>query len=112
MRNEEWVELLPSSIIVCNDSGEVVFMNNKSKITFAGDGGENIIGKNLNDCHNEESKIKIDKIIQSKEPNIYTIEKTGKKKLIYQAPIYRDDIYLGLVELSVELPENMNHFIR
>ena len=32
--------------------------------------------------------------------------------MIYQAPWYEDGILAGLVELSLEIPFNMDHFIR
>ncbi len=36
----------------------------------------------------------------------------GKKKLIHQAPWYMDGNYVGLVEIAIVLPENMQHFLR
>ena len=39
-------------------------------------------------------------------------EKRGLWKLIYQAPRYRDGVFQGLVELSLEIPESMPHFVR
>ena len=44
--------------------------------------------------------------------NVYTIEKHGIKKLIYQAPWYRDGEFAGLVELAIELPAELPHFVR
>jgi len=46
------------------------------------------------------------------EKNIYTIEKNGVKKLIYQSPWYQNGKYAGFVELSLEIPFEMPHFIR
>jgi hypothetical protein len=47
-----------------------------------------------------------------KRQNIYTIEKNGVKKLIYQTPWYQDGQYAGFIELSLEIPFEMPHFIR
>ena len=44
--------------------------------------------------------------------NVYTIEKGGVKKLIYQAPWYQDGEYRGIVELSLPIPFVMPHFVR
>ena len=44
--------------------------------------------------------------------NAYTIEKRGVRKRIYQAPRFRDGAFQGLVELSLEIPESMPHFVR
>ena len=44
--------------------------------------------------------------------NAYTIEKKGRKKFIYQAPWFRDGRYAGFVEISMEIPFDMPHFVR
>ncbi len=43
---------------------------------------------------------------------MYTIEKRGQKKLIYQSPWYQNGQYRGFIELSLELPAETPHFIR
>ena len=40
------------------------------------------------------------------------IEKNGVKKIIYQSPWYKEGEYAGFVELSLEIPLEMPHFIR
>jgi hypothetical protein len=87
-------------------------MNKKSCETFADDGGINLIGTNLLDCHPEPSRSKVAELLQSAKSNVYTIEKNGAKKLIYQSPWYVDGVYAGLVELSLPLPPEMPHFVR
>jgi hypothetical protein len=44
--------------------------------------------------------------------NVYTIEKAGVKKLVYQAPWYKDGRYSGVVEISFEVPFELPHFVR
>jgi len=44
--------------------------------------------------------------------NSYTIEKNGVKKIIYQSPWFQDGQYKGFVELSLEIPMEMPHFVR
>jgi len=46
------------------------------------------------------------------ETNVYTIEKAGIKKMIYQTPWYQNGKVAGLVEISIEIPFDMPHFIR
>ena len=43
--------------------------------------------------------------------NCYTIEKNGRRKLIYQAPWYEGGRYMGLVELAIELPGERCHIL-
>ena len=87
-------------------------MNDRSAQTFADDGGLELIGKSLLDCHPEPARSKIKEMLEKQQSNIYTIEKKGKKKLIYQSPWYREGKFAGLVELSLEIPFEMPNFIR
>jgi hypothetical protein len=51
-------------------------------------------------------------MMAERRTNVYTIQKNGKKKLIYQAPWFRDGVYAGFVELSLEIPWDLPHFNR
>ncbi|MCK7539496.1 MAG: hypothetical protein MZV63_55615 [Marinilabiliales bacterium] len=53
-------------------------------------------------------------MIRTRPNNVYAIEreKEGKKKLIFQTPWISDGEFKGLVELSLEIPFDMRHFIR
>jgi hypothetical protein len=111
MKNQ-WAKELPISIMLCDNEGTVTEMNEKASTTFADEGGYGLIGQNLFGCHSVSSNEKIREIMREKKPNIYTIEKNGKKKLIYQAPWYENGEAKGLIELSIELPTDMPHFVR
>ena len=71
-----------------------------------------MIGSNVLDCHSEPARTKTERLLAAREKNIYTIEKNGIKKLIYQSPWYRNGEYAGFVELSLEIPFELPHFIR
>jgi hypothetical protein len=64
------------------------------------------------DCHPGEAKDKLQQLLQHPRVNVYIIEKNGKKKLIYQAAWYQGGVYQGLVEIAIELPEPLAHFVR
>lgn len=108
----DWAKELPSAVTLTDKYAKIIYLNDVALSTFADDGGEKLIGTSLFDCHNDNSNKIINQIIATKEPNIYTIEKNGKKKLIYQAPYFNGGEFSGLVEISIVLPENMPHFIR
>jgi transcriptional regulator with PAS, ATPase and Fis domain len=104
---------LPSPVTVCDAQGIVLFMNPASIRQFEKDGGAGLIGKNLFDCHAPASARMMREMIESGSSNVYTVEKKGKKKFVYQTPWRGDDGKVGgLVEISVELPENMPHIVR
>jgi DUF438 domain-containing protein len=107
-----FVSEMPFAITVCDMQAKIIFMNDLSAITFEKYGGKSLIGSSLFDCHSPASGEIIRRLLATGDQNIYTIEKNGKKKLIYQSPWYKDNAMAGLVEISLELPEQMPHFVR
>ena len=112
MKIIDWASELPVSITVCDKEGIITYVNDKSRKTFSSDTTGELIGKNLKECHSPESTAKLFHLIDTQKNNIYTIEKKGKKKMIVQIPWYTENEVSGLVELSIELPDDMPHFIR
>jgi PAS domain-containing protein len=108
----DWKENVNFAITVCDEAGIITEMNPKACETFAKYGGKALIGKSLLDCHNEHSRGRIKEMLAGTPPNVYTIEKNGARKLIYQTPFYKDGKPAGLVELSLELPAQMPHHVR
>ena len=107
-----WIKEFPGAITICNADGIILEMNDKAVETFEKDGGADLIGKNLFDCHPEPARSKLRDLMSSRKVNCYTIEKNGIKKMIYQSPWYKNGEYGGLVEFSIEIPSEMPHFIR
>jgi hypothetical protein len=107
-----WTQTAPVAITVCDLNGVVLEMNDKAAVTFAADGGRDLIGKSLMDCHNAHSQVMIRNLIAGAKTNAYTIEKNGVKKLIYQCPWYDGGAPAGLIEFSLEIPFDMPHFVR
>lgn len=112
MNQNEWIKEFSGAITVCDTEGIILDMNEKAIRTFADDGGAKLIGTNLLDCHPEPSRSKVIELLKSHRENIYTIEKNAIKKLVYQSPWFKDGKYAGLVELSLEIPSEMRHFVR
>jgi transcriptional regulator with PAS, ATPase and Fis domain len=107
-----WSKELSVAITVSDKDGKIIEMNDRSAEVFARYGGYNLIGKQLNDCHQPASQEIMAGLIQNQSVNVYTIEKNGVKKLIYQCPWFNEGKYAGLVELSMVIPEKLPHFIR
>ena len=110
--DQNWFKEFNGAITVCSETGEIVYLNDKSIKTFESDGGASLIGKSLFDCHPEAANNKLKDLIKNKKTNCYTIEKNGIKKLIYQSPWFENNIYKGIIELSIPLPQNLEHFKR
>jgi transcriptional regulator with PAS, ATPase and Fis domain len=113
MEKHLWIETIGISAMATDSRGDVIDMNQEAVRVFEEDGGLNLMGKNLADCHATESNEIIDRLMQNGETNIYTVGKKGKKKLIYQGPwLLADGNVGGLVELSITLPEHLPHIDR
>ena len=109
MAEHRWVKEFPGTIEVCDADGTLLEMNDWAQKQ---EGGRDLIGTNILDCHPEPARTKLKQMLESGRPNVYTIEKKGKRKIIYQSPWYVDGQYAGFVELDLEIPESMPHFIR
>ena len=112
MNEHEWIKEFPASVTVCDPHGVILAMNDKAALTYEKDGGYDLIGRNMLDCHPEQARIKTEKLLADREKNVYTIEKNGIKKLIYQSPWFKNNDYAGIVEISLEIPFEMPHFLR
>lgn len=110
--DQGWTREFPGAITVCDRKGIILEMNDRSAKTFADQGGRKLIGSSLLDCHSELSRGKVEHLLEAQQKNVYTIEKDGVKKLIYQTPWYQNGVYAGLVELGLEIPAEMPHFVR
>lgn len=108
----EWEKEIGAAMTVCDPEGIILYMNDQSMEVFKNSGGKDLIGKNLLDCHPEPARSKLVDLLQNPRLNAYTIEKNGKKKLIYQTPWYSNGKFSGLVEISLPLPEEVPHFVR
>ena len=112
MKEADWTEDFPGSIMICDLQGIVVAMNEKAAQMYRKDGGRALMGKSLFDCHPEPALSKFRQLLESGEINIYTTEKKGIKKLLYQAPWIQDGQRRGMIELALEIPLHMPHFLR
>jgi len=111
MSEHAWVKEFPVAITVCDPNGIITEMNEKAAQAFAADGGRQLIGTNALDCHPEPARSKFARMLATGQTNVYTIEKHGVKKLIYQTPWYQDGQFSGFIELHLEIPWEFPHFV-
>ena len=110
--NVDWTEEFNGAITVCDREGIIVYMNRFSIEQFSKYGGEKLLGTNLLDCHPEPSKSKLKEMLEAPVENMYTTEKNGIRKIIFQTPWIQNGEFAGVVELSFKLDQNMSHFVR
>ena len=103
-----WGDTLKTwAITVCDLDGVVTYQNIRSR-EVNGD----MRGRSMLPCHSARSREIINRLIANGENNSYTIQKGALRKLIYQTPWYESGEVAGLVEFSLEIPEEMPHYIR
>jgi transcriptional regulator with PAS, ATPase and Fis domain len=107
-----WIQNFPGNVTVCDPSGIILAMNEKSAEHYSEEGGMQLVGTNLLECHPEPARSKVKKMLDAQQVNIYSIEKNGIKKLVYQTPWFENGQYGGFIELVLEIPFEMPHFIR
>jgi len=107
-----WVKEFRGAVVICDPAGVILEMNDAAIRSNAEDGGAKLIGTNLLDCHPEPSLTKLREFMAQREPNVYTVEKRGVKKLVYQTPWHVDGKYAGFLEVVLEIPFEMPHFVR
>ena len=112
MSHNDWIHEFPAAITVCDRQGIILEMNARSIQAFQDEGGAKLLGTNALDCHPEPARSKMRDLLASGQKNVYTIEKKGVKKLIFQSPWYLEGQYAGFVELSLEIPFELPHFVR
>ena len=104
----EYFNEAPYSVTICDKDGKILEMNDMAVLSH----GQQIIGQNLLDCHPEPARTKLVEMLKNHNVNAYTIEKNGVKKLIYQAPWFKDGEFAGYIELSMPIPMEMPHYVR
>lgn len=110
MKSHEWIETLPGSVMVCDADGVFIEMNDEAARLLEKHGGRALLGSNIFDCHPEGAREKLRRLMRNRETNIYTTEKHGIKRLVWQFPWFRDGKFAGLVELSFEVPAEIHNF--
>jgi hypothetical protein len=109
----DWLDQIEVIISSCDAQGTTTYMNRKGDRVFAGSGGYGLIGKSMIGCHPEGAmRDKFINLLKSQKFNCYTIEVKGKKKLVYQTPLFKDGVFVGYNEMILSIPDSMPHFLK
>lgn len=109
---QDYFESTDIAVTVCTKDGTIIDMNGKSRKTFLKPGQTELIGQNVLDCHPEPARTFLADMLENPRTNVYTVEKEGLKKLIFQTPWYDGQEYAGFMELSIVLPDNIPNRVR
>lgn len=109
---KDWIEGLPAEIMLCDTAGVIVEMNAAAAVLFVEDGGMDLLGANLLDCHPEPSRSMLRGMMQTQASHAYFNTEEGEKRFFFQSPWFKDGCYAGFVEFSFPVPDNIPNFIR
>ena len=106
-----WADEVDYAVTICDRDCHIIYMNRRSRETFCKN-GEDLIGRNLMECHPEHARKIIRRLLSEGGSNTYTITKKGVNKLIFQSAWKHNGEIAGLVETSMILPSDIKHFNR
>lgn len=106
-----WADEVDYAVTIADKDCNIIYMNRRSRETFCKN-GENLIGRNLMDCHPEHARAIIRKLLEEGGSNTYTITKNGINKLVFQSTWSFEGKIAGLVETSMVMPKDIKHFDR
>lgn len=92
-----------SSIVICNLKHEIIYMNPAAVSSYAKRGGDKLIGRSVLDCHNPESRDKIQQVVEwfaaDESHNIvYTFHNEKQNKDVYMVALRDDGVLIGYYE--------------
>lgn len=105
-----------SAIVICNLQHEIIYMNVAAVKNYEKFGGEQLMGKNLLNCHNPKSRERIEQVVQwfaeSKEHNlIYTFHNEKQNKDVYMVALREGEGLIGYYEKhEYRNPETMEMY--
>ena len=92
-----------ASVVICNLKHEIIYMNPAAVISYAKRGGDKLIGRSLLDCHNPESRDRIQQVVDwfavDESHNIvYTFHNEKQNKDVYMVALRDEGKLIGYYE--------------
>lgn len=92
-----------SSVVICNLQHEIIYMNPAAIKNYAKWGGDKLVGHSLLNCHNTESRQRIEQVLEwftsSPEHNlVYTFYNEKQNKDVYMVALRDEDKLIGYYE--------------
>ena len=92
-----------TSVVICNLKHEIIYMNPAAVLNYSKYGGDKLIGRSLLDCHNPESREKIQQVVDwfvaDESHNIvYTFHNEKQNKDVYMVALRDEGKLIGYYE--------------
>jgi transcriptional regulator with PAS, ATPase and Fis domain len=84
------------AVVICNLEHEIIYLNAAAATAYRKWGGNQLLGKNLLNCHNADSQEMIKKVVswfaESKDNNlVYTVHQEKQNKDVYMVALRNED---------------------
>lgn len=92
-----------ASVVICNTEHEIIYMNPAAVSSYAKRGGEKLIGRSLLECHNPESRAKIQQVVdwfaaEESHNIVYTYHNEKQNKDVYMVALREGGRLIGYYE--------------
>ena len=97
-----------ASIVICNLKHEIIYMNPAAVNSYAKRGGDKLIGRSLLDCHNPESRDKIQQVVEWFAANeshniVYTFHNEKQNKDVYMVALRDEGKLIGYLTARYQI---------
>lgn len=99
-----WSKEVSMPVTVCDKDGVILEMNNESVKQFKKDGGDQLIGRSLINCHPEPSRSMLVNMLKTHTPHFLITREGSDQFLYHEFPWFEDGEYMGFVEISLKIP--------
>ncbi|MDD7738948.1 MAG: PAS domain-containing protein [Fusicatenibacter sp.] len=91
------------AVVICNLKHEIIYMNPTAVQSYQKWGGDKLIGRSLLECHNQESKDRIQQVVDwfaaDESHNIvYTFHNEKQNKDVYMVALREEGKLIGYYE--------------
>ena len=92
-----------ASVVICNLKHEIIYMNPAAVTSYAKRGGDKLIGRSLLDCHNPESRDRIQQVVDwfaadERHNIVYTFHNEKQNKDVYMVALRDEGNLIGYYE--------------
>ena len=92
-----------AAVVICNLEHEIIYMNPAAVRNYEKYGGANLMGKSLLECHNQESRKKIQQLVDwfaadESHNLVYTFHNEKQNKDVYMVALRDEGELIGYYE--------------
>ncbi len=92
-----------ASVVICNTEHEIIYINPAAVSSYAKRGGDKLIGRSLLECHNPESRVKIQQVVdwfaaEESHNLVYTYHNEKQNKDVYMVALRDGGRLIGYYE--------------